>query len=145
MAGIVFGCIVPHPPLLVPEVGGGREAEISATTQAMKELTHRLAEKRPQAVFMISPHGISLHDAMGIATAGSLRGSMRNWGALGVDHDFDNDPDIVAELEKEAKASGIPLKSIGEREYHLDHGVMVPMSFLIEAIKGVPLVPLTCR
>jgi len=46
MTGIAFGCIVPHPPLLVPEVGGGREVEISATTRAMKELARRLADER---------------------------------------------------------------------------------------------------
>jgi AmmeMemoRadiSam system protein A/AmmeMemoRadiSam system protein B len=143
MAGIVYGCIVPHPPLLVPEVGGGREIEISATTKAMKELARRLAEKRPETVIVISPHGTMLYDSMGIATAGSLRGTMRDWGARSADHDFENDPDTVAALQAEASASGIPLDSIGDREYNLDHGVMVPIYFLIEGMKGVPLVPLT--
>ena len=143
MAGIVYGCIVPHPPLLVPEVGGGREIEISATTKAMKELARRLAEKRPETVIVISPHGTMLYDSMGIATAGSLRGTMRDWGARSADHDFENDPDMVAALQAEASASGIPLDSIGDREYNLDHGVMVPIYFLIEGMKGVPLVPLT--
>lgn len=143
MAGIVYSCIVPHPPLLVPEVGGGREIEISATTKAMKELARRLAEKRPETVIVISPHGTMLHDSMGIATAGSLRGTMRDWGARSADHDFENDPDMVAALQAEASASGIPLDSIGDREYNLDHGVMVPIYFLIEGMKGVPLVPLT--
>jgi len=143
MAGIVYGCIVPHPPLLVPEVGGGREIEISATTKAMKELARRLAEKRPETVIVISPHGTMLYDSMGIATAKSLRGTMRDWGARSADHDFENDPDMVAALQAEASASGIPLDSIGDREYNLDHGVMVPIYFLIEGMKGVPLVPLT--
>ncbi|MGB2884781.1 MAG: AmmeMemoRadiSam system protein A [Dehalococcoidia bacterium] len=143
MAGIVYGCIVPHPPLLVPEVGGGREIEISATTKAMKELARRLAEKRPETVIVISPHGTMLYDSMGIATAGSLRGTMRDWGARSADHDFENDPDMVAALQAEVSASGIPLDSIGDREYNLDHGVMVPIYFLIEGMKGVPLVPLT--
>ena len=143
MAGIVYGCIVPHPPLLVPEVGGGREIEISATTKAMKELARRLAEKRPETVIVISPHGTMLYDSMGIATAGSLRGTMRDWGARSADHDFENDPDMVAALQAEASASGIPLDSIGDREYNLDHGVMVPIYFLIEGMKEVPLVPLT--
>ena len=78
MAGIAFGCIVPHPPLLVPEVGGGREVEISATTQAMKQLTQELAETRPQTVVIISPHGDVLHDSMGVARAQLIQGSMRN-------------------------------------------------------------------
>jgi AmmeMemoRadiSam system protein A/AmmeMemoRadiSam system protein B len=143
MTGIVFGCIVPHPPLLVPEVGGGREMEISATIYAMKELAQRLAAKRPETVVIISPHGKILHDSMGIASAAVLRGNMRNWGARSADHNFDNDPGFIAALQTEAGASDIPLDSIGDTEYNLDHGVMVPVYFLIEGMYGVPLVPLT--
>jgi len=98
MAGIVFGCIVPHPPLLVPDIGRGQEAAISATTQAMEKLTDKLAEQHAQTVLVISPHGEYYGDAMGILTAPS---------------------------------------------YELDHGVMVPMHFLLSAMKGVPLVPLS--
>jgi AmmeMemoRadiSam system protein A len=143
MAGIVFGCIVPHPPLLVPEVGGGREMDISATIEAMKELTRRLAEKRPETVIIISPHGPILYDAMGVATASSLRGTMRNWGARRADHDFENDPDMVAALQAEARAAGIPLDTIGDRDYDLDHGVMVPIYFLVNGMGQASMVPLT--
>ncbi|UCC60834.1 MAG: AmmeMemoRadiSam system protein A [Dehalococcoidia bacterium] len=143
MSGIVFGCIVPHPPLLVPEVGGGRESEISSTIRAMEELTRQLAGRRPETVLVISPHGTMLYDSMGIATASRLRGTMRNWGARSADHDFNNDPDMVAALQAEASTAGIPLDSIGDREYTLDHGVMVPIYFLVDGMKGVPLVPLT--
>ncbi|MFC2058653.1 AmmeMemoRadiSam system protein B [Chloroflexota bacterium] len=144
MAGVVFGCIVPHPPLLVPEIGGGREVEISATIQSMQQLTRKLAEKRPETVIVISPHGQSLYDSMGIATSKSIQGSMRRWGAWNADHDFENDLDFVAELEKEARASGIPLEPIDDNKgYQLDHGVMVPISYLIDGMRDVPLVPLT--
>jgi AmmeMemoRadiSam system protein A len=143
MAGIVFGCIVPHPPIIVPEIGGGRESETSATIQAMERLTGKLARHRPELMFIISPHGFSRYDAMGVATAKSLSGSLRDWGVIGADHNFENDLAAVALLQEEARASGIPLKSIGERRYDLDHGVMVPMYFLIKGVKGVPMVPLT--
>jgi len=143
MAGIVFGCIVPHPPLLVPEVGGGREGEISATTEAMKRLTERLAQHRPETVFIISPHGVYHHSAMGVATAKSSHGDMLSWGASGLDYHFDNDLEAVAALEEEAKAAGIPLSSIGETAYELDHGVVVPIYFLAKGMEGANLVPLT--
>ncbi|MFC1994010.1 AmmeMemoRadiSam system protein B [Chloroflexota bacterium] len=143
MAGIVFGCIVPHPPLLITEIGGGREVEISATIRAMQQLTCELAEKQPETVIVISPHGQSLYDSMGIAMVKSIHGSMRRWGAQSVDHDFENDLDLMVELKEEARASGIPLESIGDNEYQLDHGVMVPIYYLIAGMSGVPLVPLT--
>jgi AmmeMemoRadiSam system protein A/AmmeMemoRadiSam system protein B len=134
---------VPHPPIIVPEIGGGREEETSATIKAMEKLTKELSQKHPDSLFVISPHGVSHYDAMGVATAKSLKGSLRNWGAISVDYDFANDMEAVALLREEAKASNIPLQSIGERSYDLDHGVMVPMSFLIKGVREVPLVPLT--
>ncbi|MFQ5987776.1 MAG: AmmeMemoRadiSam system protein B, partial [Dehalococcoidia bacterium] len=143
MAGIVFGCIVPHPPLLVPDVGGRREREISQTTEAMERLTEQLSRHRPQTAFIISPHGTYYHNAMGVATAKSSQGNMRSWGARGPDYHFDNDLEAVAALEEEAKAANIPLRSIGERSYELDHGVLVPIYFLVKGMEGATLVPLT--
>jgi AmmeMemoRadiSam system protein A len=143
MAGIIFGCVVPHPPLIVPDVGRGEEKRISATIEAMEKLTDKLAQQKPETILVISPHGASHPGAMGILTAKSSSGNMRQWGARGPDYYFDNDLKLVAALEKEAAAAGIPLKSIGQTSYDIDHGVLVPIHFLIRAVKGIPMVPLT--
>ncbi len=141
--GIVFGCIVPHPPLLVPDVGRGQERAISATVRAMERLTDKLAEYKPQAILIISPHGNYHPEAMGILTAKSSQGDMSRWGSGTPRHQFENELSLVSLIEEEAKADRIPVKSIGERSYELDHGVMVPMHFFIREIKGIPMVPLT--
>jgi len=91
MAGITFGCIAPHPPLLFPDVGSGSEREVEATREAMERLGEQLAQNRPETVFVISPHGAYHNDAMGIATAESSSGDMRSWGASGPDYYFEND------------------------------------------------------
>ena len=139
MAGIVFGCIVPHPPLLVPDIGRGQEAAISATTQAMEKLADKLAGQHPDTILVISPHGQDYDDAMGILTATSSTGDLRSWGVVGPRQHFGNDLKMVALIQKEAGADGIQIKSIGESGYELDHGVMVPMHFLLSGVKGVPV------
>jgi len=143
MAGIAFGCIVPHPPLLIPDIGRGTEREIAATIEAMGKLNEKLAHYRPETVFVISPHGAYHHDAMGIVTAKSSAGNMRSWGTSGPDYYFENDLEAVAALQEEVKLANIPLRSIGERGYELDHGVLVPIYYMVEAMAGAPLVPLT--
>lgn len=35
---IIFGAMVPHPPLIIPEVGRGQEAGIADTVAAYKEV-----------------------------------------------------------------------------------------------------------
>ena len=143
MAGIVFGCIVPHPPLLVPDIGRGQENIISATTKAMEELTDMLAQQHPQTVLVMSPHGNDLPNAMGILTAASSEGNLSTWGSQQRRHYFNNDLTMVELIQKETGSNNIPIDSIGKSSYKLDHGVMVPMHFLHRAIEGVPLVPLT--
>lgn len=143
MTGIVFGCAVPHPPVMVPEIGRGQEREITATIEAMKKLSVRLAECHPDILLVISPHGISFPNAMGVATSNFSEGNFEMWGVRGLNFHFENDLQFVTHLEQEAKRANIPLGSIGEKSYSLDHGVLVPIYFLISGVKGVSLVPLT--
>lgn len=143
MAGIVFGCIVPHPPLLVPDIGRGQEQAISSTIHALESLTEKLAEAHPDTVVIVSPHGHSLPDAMGVATCQEITGNLRSWGSHTPDFHFTNEPRFVEALMREAESASIPLRSIGHKSYDLDHGVLAPMYFLANGVKGVPLVPLT--
>jgi aromatic ring-opening dioxygenase catalytic subunit (LigB family) len=57
MSGIVFGCITPHPPLIVPGIGNDADKKpVSNTISALENLTGSLAMSRPDAVIIISPH-----------------------------------------------------------------------------------------
>ena len=143
MAGIVFGCIVPHPPLLVPDIGKGHEVAVSATVEAMKKLTTLLSQQHPQTILAISPHGEYYADAMGVLTAAGSTGDLSTWGSNEPQRHFDNDLKIVELIQKEAESAKIPTRSLSKNSYKLDHGVMVPLHFLYQAIKEVPLVPLT--
>jgi aromatic ring-opening dioxygenase LigB subunit len=143
MEGICFGCITPHPPLLIPDVGRGQERTISATIEAMETLAGLIAARKPQTALVISPHGEYHMDAMGILTAASCTGDMYSWGSGEPQRYFDNDMELVELIRDEAKELKVPLKSIGDSGYRLDQGVMVPMHFLYPALQEACLVPLT--
>ena len=143
MAGIVFGCVMPHPPLLISDIGRGQEQAIIATIKALDKLAQELADQRPELALLVSPHGHAHYDAMGVLTAPACRGDLRTWGSREPEYRFDNDLNFVQLLQEEAQNSGIPLKSIGARHYELDHGALVPLHHLKKAVKDIPLVPLT--
>ncbi len=143
MAGIVFGCVVPHPPLLIPDIGKGQEKTIIATIRAMDRLSQELADHHPELAILVSPHGHAYSDAMGVLTAPSSQGDLCSWGSREPKYCFDNDLEFVKLLQEEAHKSGIPLISIGEKHYDLDHGVLVPLHSLQKALIDIPLVPLT--
>ena len=141
--GIVFGCVAPHPPLLIPDVGHGQEKAIQATTDAMNRLADELAEADPQTLVVISPHGRGHGDAMGVLTATGCAGNMRQWGSSLPQTAYRNDLELVAALQQEAATAHIPVKSIDDKEYQLDHGSIVPMYFLGAKARGIPVVPMT--
>ena len=142
MASIVYGCIVPHPPVMVPAIGEGREQEVASSLHAMSQVAAAMKDKAPEVAFIISPHGIIHYDALGIATGKSSQGTLRHWGAL-VDYSFPNDQEAVKAVLEEAQAERLPIRSISQGTYDLDHGVMVPAYFLEPALKSIPLVPLS--
>lgn len=140
--GISFGCIVPHPPLLVPSVGRGQESAIRATSEAMKQLAASLAAVRPGVVVIMSPHGKILPQAMGVFGGIESQGDMKQWGDVAPIRTFKNDPGFASAILDECGVRRIPAQPVADMGLSLDHGVMVPLHFLASAIGKAPLIPL---
>ena len=55
---IVGAIMVPHPPIILPEVGRGEEKKISETDRAYREAAELVGELAPETIFLISPHSV---------------------------------------------------------------------------------------
>ena len=55
---VIGGIMVPHPPLIVPEVGRGQEILIKDTIKAYQEAAGMAAELKPDTIVVISPHAV---------------------------------------------------------------------------------------
>jgi len=139
-SGITYACIAPHPPIIVPEVGRGREAETARTIEALRQVAAELGEQQPETVLIISPHGPRQPDAMGISTAPRAIGGFLQRGAPGVSFTFDNDPEAVTLLQEEASAAGLPLTTLEDWGLNLDWGCTVPLYYLRSGMRGACLV-----
>lgn len=53
--GILRAYVVPHPPVVLPEIGRGREEEIAATGKAMRQVAREIAELAPDTIILSSP------------------------------------------------------------------------------------------
>jgi len=142
VGSIVFACISPHPPVLVHEVGHGRERAIQKTIDALGEAAHRLAERQPETAIVISPHGPLRPDAFGILTAPRCSASFAEWGAPQVAFAFENDLDAVDLIGAEADQAGLPLEPIVRWGEGLDWGCTVPLYYLRSALGDARLVPM---
>ena len=54
--------MVPHPPLIVPEVGKGEEKKIQDTIDAYHRVAGKIGELKPETIVLISPHQIMYAD-----------------------------------------------------------------------------------
>lgn len=56
--GILGAFVVPHPPLIIPEVGKGQERGIQKTIDAYQTVAERIGELCPETIVMISSHQV---------------------------------------------------------------------------------------
>ncbi|TAK36537.1 MAG: AmmeMemoRadiSam system protein A [Chloroflexota bacterium] len=140
---IVFGCVAPHPPVLLPEVGGSDARLVSRTAEGFHALARQLHTIRPDVAVLISPHGVAHADAMGVVASTNLVGDFRMFRAGDLSVRCRNDLDLAAAIHQEAIQLSVPCRISHEPFYQLDHGSLVPLHFLRLALAGVPVIPLT--
>jgi AmmeMemoRadiSam system protein A len=143
VGSIVFACISPHPPVLVHEVGKGRERTTQKTIDALGEAARGMAQHQPQTVILISPHGPLLPHAFGILTTPRCSGSFAEWGAPQVAFAFENDLEAVELICAEAAQAGLPLEPIARWREGLDWGCTVPLYYLRSGLGDARLLPMT--
>jgi MEMO1 family protein len=82
-SGVIGGCIVPHPPLLIPSIGGKDRESVRATYVGMEELGKRLGEMEPDTLIMTSPHSPLYRDAFALRVSPDLGGALHPSGSRG--------------------------------------------------------------
>jgi AmmeMemoRadiSam system protein A len=118
---------------------------IAASKAGLLPVSANLAPISDSTV-VISPHGPVRRQVMGIGIAPVAEGNLAMFNAPQVTMQFTNDSVLVEAIEEAAQSREIPLARFAARSgvYELDHGVVVPMYFLRQALNSdVALVPLT--
>ena len=127
---IVNSFIVPHPPLIIPEIGRGEERKIRKTIDAYHSIAKQISEVKPDTIIVTTPHSIMYSDYIHISPGDGARGSFREFGRSNVSMEAEYDVELVEEISIEAEKEGIPAGTLGEKNSSLDHGVMVPLYFV---------------
>jgi aromatic ring-opening dioxygenase LigB subunit len=121
------GCICPHPPLLIPEVGGSARNKIASTVVAMEKLAASVGD--PDTIVVISPHADDFGSAHAVKTAPRLRGDFGRFRCPEASFSYDNDVQF-AELLLALAGDNRKLRLVPDDGDVLDWGVLVPLSFM---------------
>lgn len=124
--------VTPHPPIVIPEVGGEEVAQVDATYQALRTLGRRVALLEPDTIVVLSPHSPMARFKMGVSLASSFRGSLAHFRAPQVRLEAPADVQVARAINDDAVARGIPMVVTASpgTTMELDHGAMVPLYFL---------------
>lgn len=134
---IIAGYLMPHPPVLIPEVGQGRERICDNTLKALDQIALSIRSQEPDTLIVITPHGPMFSDGLAIGGEATLRGDLRAFGAPEVELSQPNAPEWVDKIIYEAGKIDVPVVKIDQhsaRDYRvktdLDHGALVPLYFV---------------
>ena len=136
---ITTAYIVPHPPLIVPEVGKGQEKTIQATIDSYHIIARQIAEIKPDTIIITSPHSIMYADYIHISPGKDARGSLKQFGAPATNH-AEYDTSLVDALCRLCDDADFPAGTLGEKNPALDHGTLIPLYFINQYYTGYRLV-----
>jgi MEMO1 family protein len=119
---------VPHPPIILEEIGGEHTREAANTCDAMKRLAGEMAQLDPGTVVISSPHAKGGIGSVGVYAEPALAGSFAEFGYPQLKYAFKNDLDLVAEVLGQGGGFFEPVPTP-----KLDHGELVFLDYLQKA------------
>jgi len=129
--------LMPHPPLIVPEVGKGQEKQIQRTIDSCNAIGREIDSAHIDTIIIITPHGTVFSDAVALMEVENLTGDMGKFGAKNVSFDLKINLQLTQEIIKEAERAGISTVALNKKNagaygvsLTLDHGAAVPIYFV---------------
>lgn len=137
---IISAYMVPHPPIAVHQIGRGEELKIRKTLQAYDKVGEMIADDDPETIVISSPHAPLYRDWFNISSGNRAYGDFGRFRARGVSFDVPYDTAFVKTLDELCRKEGFPAGSEYDRDKMLDHGTMVPVYFLENHMRQIPIV-----
>ena len=122
--------MVPHPPIIIPEVGGGEEKKMQRTIDSYQKAAEMIGRLQPETIVLLSPHQTLYADYFHISPGQGAKGDFGQFRAGQVFMEVSYDTEFVRALCGIAQETGLQAGTLGERERKLDHGTMVPLYFV---------------
>lgn len=141
---------MPHPPIVLPEIGRGEELKIKDTYDNLCSLGKEIKELRPDTIIIITPHGTMFRDAIALSYEDNIKGDMKRFGAPQVSLVKKINKSLTRKISNIAEDNNIPVILLEKKllnKYHIsltiDHGALVPLYFIEEYYSDYNIVHIT--
>lgn len=127
---IIKTFFVPHPPLIIPEIGHGEEKKIQRTIDAYHSIAAEIGEYKPDTIIISSPHSTVYSDYFHISPGVEAYGDFSGFRFSDFIFRVNYDKDLVDKISKFSKKHKVNAGTFGERERTLDHATLIPLYFI---------------
>ncbi len=135
---LIRAIIAPHPPIIIPNVGGQYINKTKKTIAGLKKISDSLKKEAIDSIVVASPHSPTFMDSFAINASPIFAGGLSQFGDTKTNLIFENDKELTKKIISLSE-NEIPLTVISRQE--IDHGAVVPLYYLAD--KGVKLVSLS--
>lgn len=125
--------IMPHPPVLIPEIGKNEWHKVRKTYEAMEKVAQEFVDEKINKVLVISPHGPAYSRIVAVNIEEQLKGDLSDFN-YPKKYIFSNIMDFSEDLVNNGFYS---LKAT------LDHGALVPLYFFKKTNPGIEVVSIS--
>ena len=150
MGNILGYYLMPHPPIIIPDIGKGEEKKIESTSLACNEIGREIADFKPDTIIIITPHGTMFSDAIALSDEDSISGDLGQFRCTNIKMDIPIDKEFNIKLGTACHLEGIPSVLVDSSilrkykcNYELDHGAIVPLYFVNKYYNDYKLVHIT--
>lgn len=150
MGKILGAYLLPHPPIIIKEIGEGREYNAKNTIEGMEKAAQNIKAKKPDTIIVITPHGPLFTDAISISVEKDLLGDFSKFGNKELKFQYENNLNLVEKIIEKSNEENIIIAEIDKyfaKDYNvsteLDHGVLVPLYFVDKEYKDYKLIHIT--
>jgi len=141
---------MPHPPIIIPDIGKGEEKKIEKTSNACNEIGAEIASLKPETIILITPHGKMFSDTIAISNEDRITGDLGQFKCRNIKMDIALDKEFNEKLNLACHLEGIPVATVDQSllkrynsKFQLDHGAMVPLYFVNKYYNQYKLVHIT--
>ena len=134
----LWGALMPHPPILIPQVGRGREREAQKTLDGLHALVATLSDKKPDYLLLFSPHHPYTTGELLFNAPEHISEDLAAFGAPSVHFNVEVSAEKTHTLYDYFLQRGMPTCVARRQGTQLDHGTLVPLYFLREKWGTLP-------
>lgn len=136
---IVFSAIVPHPPLLIPNISKENILRLDATIKSYKKLEADLYSIQADTIVIISPHGMIFDDKFSMNLNPEFIANFEEFGDFATKMHLLGDIGLSYKI-RERMETRAPLQLISQKD--LDYGSSIPLFMLTSHSPKIKIIPL---